>query len=288
MAKEEKPKEENPKDEQKKKLPLPIWFFILIFIVFLAGFFFLLPQTRNLVLKQEIPQDSLNDSLLSIDTLISTIIDTTEDYEEINFNILDTISPLDPSTHLMWNIRLASLKASENIYILDSIIIRAQTLKVQMSAVNLHLDALYDSVSRINKLTGEAYIDALSVAEQLLQQEHYQVKATRDSLDLLRAQIVHRLLELESMEIQEDTLSEISEINTEENYVKLVSLFGNMRAEDAANIMQALDDPLLLEIFSRMNPRKGAKILSKFDPVRAARITDKLSTMQQLIEKPEE
>jgi flagellar motility protein MotE (MotC chaperone) len=54
---------------------------------------------------------------------------------------------------------------------------------------------------------------------------------------------------------------------------KLARLYNNMKPEDAAAIMEGLDDDIVIDIFNRMDEGKVSKIINAFDESRSARIT---------------
>ena len=54
---------------------------------------------------------------------------------------------------------------------------------------------------------------------------------------------------------------------------KLVHLYNDMKAENAAQVMETLDTDLCAAILQGMDESKAAKILASFDPARAAEIT---------------
>ncbi len=54
---------------------------------------------------------------------------------------------------------------------------------------------------------------------------------------------------------------------------KLARLYNDMKAADAAKVMESLDVDLCIAILQRMDESNAAKIMSSFDPARAAEIT---------------
>ena len=54
---------------------------------------------------------------------------------------------------------------------------------------------------------------------------------------------------------------------------KLARLYNDMKAENAAQVMETLDTDLCAAILQGMDESKAAKILASFDPARAAEIT---------------
>ena len=54
---------------------------------------------------------------------------------------------------------------------------------------------------------------------------------------------------------------------------KLARLYNGMKPKDAAEAMDALDDDLAVTILQRMDEGTAAKVLSEFEPAKAARLT---------------
>jgi len=55
--------------------------------------------------------------------------------------------------------------------------------------------------------------------------------------------------------------------------VRLAGIFGAMRAEDAARVLQNLDDEEVQAILFHLSDRKAAEILGNFEPTRAAALS---------------
>lgn len=54
---------------------------------------------------------------------------------------------------------------------------------------------------------------------------------------------------------------------------KLARLYNEMKPQEAADVMDALDDDMTIAILQRMDESQAAKILAKFDPDKSARLT---------------
>ncbi|EAX48663.1 hypothetical protein TcarDRAFT_2135 [Thermosinus carboxydivorans Nor1] len=62
---------------------------------------------------------------------------------------------------------------------------------------------------------------------------------------------------------------------------KLARLYTNMKPEEAANILNQLDDSIVLAILNKMEEDQAAKILATFDAGRAARLTEAMLKKKQ-------
>jgi len=54
---------------------------------------------------------------------------------------------------------------------------------------------------------------------------------------------------------------------------KLARLYNEMKPQEAADVMDALDDDMTIAILQRMDESQAAKVLAKFDPDKSARLT---------------
>ena len=55
---------------------------------------------------------------------------------------------------------------------------------------------------------------------------------------------------------------------------KLARLYNEMKPQDAAEAMDALDDDLTVTILQRMDESTAAKVMAEFEPAKAARLTE--------------
>lgn len=67
----------------------------------------------------------------------------------------------------------------------------------------------------------------------------------------------------------------------------LVKIYENMKPKDAAQIFQALDMTVLLDVLERMREAKSAPILAAMSPAKAMEVTASLAERRQLPEMPE-
>ena len=77
-------------------------------------------------------------------------------------------------------------------------------------------------------------------------------------------QVLPADLETEKAKKENDAAKQIS---------KLARLYGEMKPEEAVNILNKLDDETVLKILSKMEDSQVAKILTTFDPKRSANLT---------------
>lgn len=80
------------------------------------------------------------------------------------------------------------------------------------------------------------------------------------------------------LRVKELKLVEEKKKNTtsDENFDELVKIYSKMNAKKAANILSIMDDNFLIKLFKRMKPAKVSKILINLQPSRAAKLSKKL------------
>lgn len=78
----------------------------------------------------------------------------------------------------------------------------------------------------------------------------------------------------------QDLMQQAKKKQQEENkkYSKLARLYSGMAPEEAAKIMQQLDNQTITEVLTRMEEDQAAKVLTQFDSDRAAQVSKTLLT----------
>lgn len=136
------------------------------------------------------------------------------------------------------------------------------------------------------------------------EEEEDPVHAKIDSLDTIRGRLIERETELvmkraELTEWEKKLTEREKEIATREQAVEalmtrlgvqidseetqriaqLTKVYEAMRAEEAAPILETLDEATAIQILRKMKQRQAAKILGMLMPERAAAFSDKMSRM---------
>ncbi|MFH0925102.1 MAG: hypothetical protein V1872_05630 [bacterium] len=106
----------------------------------------------------------------------------------------------------------------------------------------------------------------LSLKEEALGQEERR-------LEKLKVELDRKLNEITKVKNRIEELMKQKEIAGEKNLANLVKLYESVKAKEAANIIEKLEDKLAVEILSRMSQRKAGKIFDKMSPARAAELT---------------
>ena len=99
-----------------------------------------------------------------------------------------------------------------------------------------------------------------------------QVKITQDELEKTKAELAAERTKLEKLVSQSDSLDK-------KRIKQLAKVYAAMRPEEAARILETLDDDLCINILSSMgDDRQKAKILSALSGEKAGRVSKKIGS----------
>jgi len=120
-------------------------------------------------------------------------------------------------------------------------------------------------------------LQALSARRQALDQRADEVE-TQDALVLAaERRLDERLTELRQLESTvNDLLGRLDEAQ-EQRLAGLVDVYQRMRAKDAAEVFDGLDDGVLVQVASRMRQANLAEVMGRMNPDRARRLTQMLA-----------
>ena len=67
----------------------------------------------------------------------------------------------------------------------------------------------------------------------------------------------------------------------QERIAKISKVFNKMKADDAAKMIPAMEEELVVDVMRRLKPKQAAKILGKIKPDKAARLTGKMAAAKR-------
>lgn len=128
-----------------------------------------------------------------------------------------------------------------------------------------------------------------------------QLSARRDALDrrerdldqreallaVAEQRVDEKVVELESVRSQIETLLGQVDEEGEAQLLGLVSIYESMRPADAATIFDGLDLEVLISVMERMRGQKSAAILAGMNPERARLVTTELARRRDLPDLPD-
>ena len=92
--------------------------------------------------------------------------------------------------------------------------------------------------------------------------------------------IEERTAVLKGLEAQISALVEQRKSDEKEQFASIVAMYESMRPKEAATLLNALDNEILLRVARAMNPRRMAPILARMDPMKAKTLTAALARQE--------
>ena len=106
-------------------------------------------------------------------------------------------------------------------------------------------------------------------------EEELRIKQTR--LEALEAKVRKDLDKIEKNISESKKQMGIQDEKTKENVEALIKVYSSMKPEDAANLVEAIDEGLALQIISGMKSKIAGQVLSNLDVKVAKRISENLA-----------
>ena len=106
-------------------------------------------------------------------------------------------------------------------------------------------------------------------------EEELSIKEVR--LEALEAKVRKDLEKIEKSISESKEQMGLQDEKTKENVAALIKVYSSMKPEEAANLVEAIDEDLALKIVSGMKSKIAGQVLSKLDVQVAKRISEKLA-----------
>ncbi len=106
-------------------------------------------------------------------------------------------------------------------------------------------------------------------------EEELRIKEVR--LEALEAKVRKDLEKIEKSISESKEQMELQDEKTKDNVEALIKVYSSMKPEEAANLVEAIDEELALKIVSGMKSKIAGQVLSKVDVKVAKRISEKLA-----------
>ncbi len=106
-------------------------------------------------------------------------------------------------------------------------------------------------------------------------EEELRIKEVR--LQALEAKVRKDLEKIEKSILESKEQMGIQDEKTKENVDALIKVYSSMKPEEAANLVEAIDEDLALKIVSGMKSKIAGQVLSKVDVKIAKRLSEKLA-----------
>lgn len=153
-------------------------------------------------------------------------------------------------------------------------------------------DAFLSSQSRPKTASGVAYAASLDtptdqenqLALEALRKQQEELSRKEQSLKALQAELDARLHDLQEVEMRLNAmLQEANDIKSAK-YRQLIDVFSNMKARQAAQVLETLDEKIAVKVLAGMRGRQAGEILSLANAEKAARLAESLARLQMPLE----
>lgn len=124
---------------------------------------------------------------------------------------------------------------------------------------------------------GNITLDAINRKQEELARREQDLRALEQELDA-------RLIQMQALEVRLQTMLRDAEETKGEKYKHLVDVLANMKARQAAEVLETLDEKIAVRVLAGMRGRQAGEILTYATPVKAARLTEALARMQLPLE----
>lgn len=120
-------------------------------------------------------------------------------------------------------------------------------------------------------------LQALGTRRQALDQRATQIETQDDLMTAAERRLDERLAQLHQLETTVNGLLGQLDQAQEQRLTALVDVYQRMRAKDAANVFNGLDDTVMVQVASRMRQANLAEVMGHMTPDRARHLTQMLA-----------
>ncbi len=115
---------------------------------------------------------------------------------------------------------------------------------------------------------------------QNLQSREEELRRKEQSLQTLEKQIDEKLLRLQKLETNLTQLITQAEEIKDKKLRHLIDVYSNMKAQQAATVIETLNEDIAVKILAGMRGRQAGEVLTYVKAEKAARLTERLTKMQ--------
>ena len=123
----------------------------------------------------------------------------------------------------------------------------------------------------------------LSKRRDELDQREKDLDLKEKVLDASEKRITDKITEMKTLQGELGKVLAQYNQKQDDQVKSLVKIYENMKPEDAANIFNQMEMPILLDVIGKMSERKVALVLANMDPKRAKDITQELADRRKRI-----
>ncbi|SBW11142.1 conserved exported hypothetical protein [uncultured delta proteobacterium] len=123
-----------------------------------------------------------------------------------------------------------------------------------------------------------------NLSREALQRRQDDLARKEQDMRALEKDLDERLMRLQELEVRiQAMLKEAEEIKSAK-YRHLVDVLGNMKAKQAASVLETLDEKIAVKVLAGMRGRQAGEILTFVNPGKAARLSEALARVQMPFE----
>ena len=132
-----------------------------------------------------------------------------------------------------------------------------------------------DRVSSKKDVEKRNYFNTLKERSKELDARELELTELEKELQEQKKEIKKRIQQLKALRVQITDLFEKKIKVNEEKMKKLVDLYSNMKAQQAAKVLETVDEDLAIEIIGRMKKKNAAAVLNLIHPDKAKRLSER-------------
>ena len=116
--------------------------------------------------------------------------------------------------------------------------------------------------------------------QEALQRREQAVTQREQDVAAMERQVDAKLASLQEMEGRMRQMLDKAESMQDQKLKHLIDVYSNMKAKQAATVLETLDESVAVKILAGMAGRQAGEVLSNVNPQKAAKLTESLTRMQ--------
>ena len=119
-----------------------------------------------------------------------------------------------------------------------------------------------------------------NLSREAMQRRQEELTRKEQSLRVLEKELDERLERLQALELRLKAMLKEAEETKNAKFRHLVDVLSNMKAKQAAEVLETLDERIAVKVLSGMRGRQAGEILTFVKPAKAARLSEALARVQ--------
>ena len=122
--------------------------------------------------------------------------------------------------------------------------------------------------------------ESLSAKWEEIKQKQVELRRREESLRALERSLDAKLVEQKKIQTSIKKMLEDANVLKDKKIKHLIEVYSNMKAKQAALVLETLDEEIAVKILSGMRGRKAGEILSFVKPEKAALLSERLTDLR--------